>query len=211
MVMEEASTSILSTQICKIVLTISSIEIQDEHVSNLTGHPVLLRGFQSLREEHNLAFGVISVVRMVLVEMVHGTGNVAAFMPTCTHHCQSSLASLAEPMAGYKEKTHAYPEFEEGGDGGGPSECDGKYHSDDDTIVALSTGWFNHQKRGKKYMKIHGNGKSVRAKVVGECDSTRGCAPCPYNIIDASKAIWKTLGVPESDLGEIDVYWSDSD
>jgi hypothetical protein len=32
--------------------------------------------------------------------------------------------------------------FKKGGDGGGPSECDGKYHSDDDLITALSTGWY---------------------------------------------------------------------
>ncbi|KAK8554497.1 hypothetical protein V6N13_093486 [Hibiscus sabdariffa] len=60
------------------------------------------------------------------------------------------------------------------GYGGGPSECDGKYHSDNDLLVALSTGWFNHKERCNKYIKIHGNGKSVKAKVVDECGSTRG-------------------------------------
>lgn len=34
--------------------------------------------------------------------------------------------------------------FEKDEDGGGTSECDGKYHSDDTPIVALSTGWFNN-------------------------------------------------------------------
>ncbi|GFY92539.1 hypothetical protein Acr_08g0009350 [Actinidia rufa] len=33
--------------------------------------------------------------------------------------------------------------FEKGGDGGAPSKCDHKYHSDNTPVVALSTGWFN--------------------------------------------------------------------
>ncbi|MBA0879736.1 hypothetical protein Goshw_011668 [Gossypium schwendimanii] len=108
--------------------------------------------------------------------------------------------------------------FAAGGDGGGPSECDNHYHSDDEPVVALSTGWFNNKKRCLKYIKIHGNGKSVKAKVVDECDSTRGCdsehgyqPPCPNNIVDASKAVWKALGVPENDWGLMDIYWSDTD
>ena len=30
------------------------------------------------------------------------------------------------------------------------------------------------------------------------------------NVVDASKAVWKALGVPESDWGEMDIYWSDA-
>ncbi|KAL2477724.1 putative ripening-related protein 2 [Forsythia ovata] len=107
--------------------------------------------------------------------------------------------------------------FEEGGDGGGPSECDNKYHSDDKPVVALSTGWFNNEKRCLKNVTIYGNGKSVNAMVVDECDSTMGCdsdhdyqPPCPNNIVDASKAVWKALGVPKKNWGELDIYWSDS-
>ncbi|XVF16610.1 hypothetical protein REPUB_Repub10bG0046700 [Reevesia pubescens] len=69
-----------------------------------------------------------------------------------------------------------------------------------------------------KYINVHGNGKSVRAKVVDEFDSTMGCdsdhdyqPPCDNNIVDASKAIWKALGVPKSDWGGMDIYWSDDD
>ncbi|KAA8520614.1 hypothetical protein F0562_014870 [Nyssa sinensis] len=98
--------------------------------------------------------------------------------------------------------------FEEGGDGGGPSECDNKYHSDDTPVVSLSTGWFNKKKRCLNFITIHGNGKSVKAMVVDECDSTMGCdadhdyqPPCDNNIVDASKAVWKALGVPEKDWG----------
>ncbi|XVF33351.1 hypothetical protein REPUB_Repub17cG0161100 [Reevesia pubescens] len=122
------------------------------------------------------------------------------------------------PVSSHTKATLTINSFEAGGDGGAPSECDNQYHSDDDPVVALSTGWFNHKKRCLKYINIHGNGKSVRAKVVDECDSTMGCdsdhdyqPPCPYNIVDASKAVWKALGVPESDWGEMDIYWSDTD
>ncbi|KAF9613796.1 hypothetical protein IFM89_011965 [Coptis chinensis] len=107
--------------------------------------------------------------------------------------------------------------FEDGGDGGGPSECDNKYHSDDKPVVALSTGWFNHESRCLKNITISGNGRSVVAMVVDECDSTMGCdkdhdyqPPCPNNIVDASKAVWKALGVPLSDWGELDIVWSDA-
>lgn len=69
-------------------------------------------------------------------------------------------------------------------------------------MVALSTWWYNKGNRCLKYINIHGNGKSVRAKVVDECDSTMGCddqhdykPPCPNNIVDASKANWKAIGV----------------
>ncbi|KAD6453217.1 hypothetical protein E3N88_07922 [Mikania micrantha] len=102
--------------------------------------------------------------------------------------------------------------FEKGGDGGGPSECDNKYHSNDTPIVALSTGWYDKGKRCHKFIKIHYKGKSVKAKVVDECDSTMGCdkehgfqPPCPNNVVDGSKAVWKALGVPESDWGEAEV------
>ncbi|XVE50104.1 hypothetical protein DITRI_Ditri01bG0134700 [Diplodiscus trichospermus] len=108
--------------------------------------------------------------------------------------------------------------FEAGGDGGGPSECDNQYHSDDELVVALSTGWFDNEKRCLKYINIHGNGRSVRAKVVDECDSTMGCdadhdyqPPCANNIVDASKVVWKALGMPKSQWGGMDIYWSDAD
>lgn len=107
--------------------------------------------------------------------------------------------------------------FEKGADGGGPSECDGKYHSDDTPIVALSTGWFNNLKRCFKNITIHGNGRSVSAMVVDECDSTMGCdkphdyqPPCDNNIVDGSRAVWEALGVPEKDRGEMEIQWSDS-
>ncbi|KAL5721824.1 hypothetical protein ACHQM5_005419 [Ranunculus cassubicifolius] len=107
--------------------------------------------------------------------------------------------------------------FQKGGDGGGPSECDNQYHDDDTPVVALSTGWFNQESRCLKQIRINGNGRSVLAKVVDECDSTMGCdsdhdyqPPCPNNIVDASKAVWKALGVPHGQWGGLDITWSDA-
>ncbi|GJW45997.1 RlpA-like double-psi beta-barrel domain-containing protein [Tanacetum coccineum] len=106
--------------------------------------------------------------------------------------------------------------FEKGGDGGGPSECDKHYHSDDTPVVALSTGWYKGGDRCHKYITINGNGRSVKAMVVDECDSTMGCddehdyqPPCPNNIVDASKAVWKALGVSENNWGDLDITWSE--
>ncbi|CAM8889490.1 unnamed protein product [Rhodiola kirilowii] len=103
------------------------------------------------------------------------------------------------------------------GDGGAPSECDDKFHPDTSPVVALSTGWYSRGKRCLDYITIYGNGNSVKAMVVDECDSTMGCdsdhdfqPPCPNNIVDASKAVWKALGVDEGDWGELDIYWSDA-
>ncbi|CAN1237082.1 Putative ripening-related protein 2 [Linum grandiflorum] len=107
--------------------------------------------------------------------------------------------------------------FQKGEDGGGPSECDNKYHSDEELIVALSTGWFERKRRCSQFVKIMWKGKTVRAKVVDECDSARGCdkdhdfqPPCPNNVVDASKAVWKALGVPSEDWGSLKVTWSDA-
>ncbi|XP_007051842.2 PREDICTED: putative ripening-related protein 1 [Theobroma cacao] len=107
--------------------------------------------------------------------------------------------------------------FDSGEDGGAPSECDNKYHKDSELVVALSTGWFNNKKRCLNFINIYGNGKSVKAKVVDECDSTMGCdadhsyqPPCDNNIVDASDAVWKALGVPEDQWGGMEVYWSDA-
>lgn len=92
-----------------------------------------------------------------------------------------------------------------------------RYHSDDIPIIALSTGWFNKKGMCFHNITIKGNGRSVVAMVVDECDSTMGCdnthdyqPPCDNNIVDASKAVWKALGVPEDDWGGLDITWSDA-
>ena len=109
--------------------------------------------------------------------------------------------------------------FEAGGDGGGPSECDNDYHSDDTLVVALSTGWYSGGSRCGRQIRINGNGQSTLATVVDECDSENGCdpdhagqPPCANNIVDASPAVWAALGVStNSDMyGFMDVTWQDA-
>ncbi|PRQ57915.1 putative rlpA-like protein, double-psi beta-barrel [Rosa chinensis] len=126
-----------------------------------------------------------------------------------TYNPSGKIVGKMPPMSAHTKATLTINSFEKGGGGGGPSECDGKYHSDNTLIVALSTRWYNNGKRCSNYITIYGKGKSVRAKVVDECDSTRGCDD---DIVDASKAVWKALGVKESssDWGEMKIFWSDA-
>ncbi|KAK1692749.1 hypothetical protein QYE76_009446 [Lolium multiflorum] len=98
--------------------------------------------------------------------------------------------------------------FQKGEDGGGPSECDGKYHSDKTLIVALSTRWYAGGRRCHKPIRITSkqNGRTVVARVVDECDSNHGCKD---NIVDTSQAVWDALGL-DSNIGEVPVTWSDA-
>ncbi|XP_060969964.1 putative ripening-related protein 1 [Cannabis sativa] len=108
--------------------------------------------------------------------------------------------------------------FEGGGDGGAPAKCDNRYYSDDTPVVALSTGWYEGGSRCLKNVTIRApSGRSVEAMVVDECDSSVGCGkdedyqpPCANNVVDASKAVWKALGVPPRDWGDLDITWSDA-
>ncbi|OMP07197.1 hypothetical protein COLO4_07548 [Corchorus olitorius] len=44
-----------------------------------------------------------------------------------------------------------------------------------------------------------------------ECDPDHDYQPpCDNNIVDASKAVWKALGVLQYQLGGMDIYWSDA-
>ncbi|GKB13186.1 putative ripening-related protein 5 [Tanacetum coccineum] len=124
--------------------------------------------------------------------------------------------TCSPPVTSGTKATLTINSFQKGGDGGGPSECDNQYHSDDTPVVALSTGWYKGGDRCHKYITINGNGRSVKAMVVDECDSTMGCdsdhdyqPPCPNNIVDASKAVWKALGVSEDNWGDLDITWSE--
>ncbi|XP_050227961.1 kiwellin-1-like [Mercurialis annua] len=146
----------------------------------------------------------------------------------CNHGNDSDCCESGKLYAIYKcsprvtkttKATLTINSFQEGGDGGGASACDGKFHNDDTPVVALSTGWFNRKKRCHRHIVIHGNGRKTKAKVVDECDSTVGCdrkhdfqPPCDNNIVDASKAVWKALGVKESDdrWGWMDITWTDA-
>ncbi|KAG4980978.1 hypothetical protein JHK84_034562 [Glycine max] len=104
-------------------------------------------------------------------------------------------------------------DFTEGGDGGDRSQCDEQFHDNSELVVALSTGWFDNGSRCLKLITITaGNGRSVTAKVVDQCDSVHGCdkehadqPPCRNNIVDGSQAVWDALGL---DSGEERVTWS---
>ncbi|KAJ0673294.1 putative RlpA-like domain superfamily, kiwellin [Helianthus annuus] len=117
------------------------------------------------------------------------------------------IISCTNSQSTNTDATMTINSFEKGGSGGGPSECDGQYHSDDTLIVALSTTWYNGGQRCFKNININYSGRTVQAMVVDECDSTRGCKD---NIVDASKAVWKALAVPKSEWGETSVTWSDA-
>ncbi|GFZ21023.1 hypothetical protein Acr_29g0001850 [Actinidia rufa] len=103
-----------------------------------------------------------------------------------------------------------------GGDGGIPSNV-----INSTTLmtpgVALSSRWYNKGRSCLNNIIISANGWSVKAKGVDECDSTMGCdgdrdyqSPCNNNTVEASKAVWKALGVPHDQWGELDITWSDA-
>ncbi|KAM7257275.1 hypothetical protein ACFE04_013016 [Oxalis oulophora] len=121
----------------------------------------------------------------------------------------SKKAARGESNQGRTEAVLTVNSFEKGGGGGGPSECDGHYHSNNERVVALSTRWYAGGSRCFKYITIYGNGHSVNAKVVDECDSNAGC---PNNDVDASSAVWKALGVSKTSphYGYMDIHWADA-
>lgn len=107
--------------------------------------------------------------------------------------------------------------FAEGGDGGGAAACTGRFYNDSQKVAALSTGWFNGRSRCEKDIVIRAsNGRSVRAMVVDECNSMKGCdeennyePPCPNNIVNGSPAVWDALGL-NKDAGVAQITWSDA-
>jgi hypothetical protein len=138
---------------------------------------------------------------------------------TCCNSGTCQKVSCSPPVsASGTPATLTLNDFEKGGDGGGPSKCDDDYHSDDDRVAALSTGWYAGGTRCGRQIRINGNGRSTTATVVDECDSQNGCdsehagqPPCANNIVDASAAVWSALGVsPDSDMyGFMSVTWQD--
>ncbi|XP_021767054.1 putative ripening-related protein 1 [Chenopodium quinoa] len=144
--------------------------------------------------------------------------------PNTANCCEAGQSyttyDCSPPVTAQTQAVLTLNNFDEGGDGGGPSKCDGSYHSGNTLVVALSTGWYNGGSRCSKEIIIHGNGRTTRAKVVDECDSRNGCdeehgyqVPCESNVVDASKAVWSALGVPEDSeqYGQMQITWSLSD
>jgi hypothetical protein len=109
--------------------------------------------------------------------------------------------------------------FESGEDGGGAASCTGRYHSNTESIAALSTGWFAGSSNCGRQIKITNpdNGLTAVATIVDECSSTLGCdsehggqPPCDNNIVDVSATVWASLGVPPSasEYGWKPVTWT---
>ncbi|KAK4354051.1 hypothetical protein RND71_026245 [Anisodus tanguticus] len=75
-------------------------------------------------------------------------------------------------------------------------------------VLALSTGWYNGGARCISNITIKANtGRSVKAMVVDECDSTMGCdekhdyqPPYQNNLVIASQTVWRALHVPMNGL-----------
>ncbi|XP_020183965.1 putative ripening-related protein 6 [Aegilops tauschii subsp. strangulata] len=143
-----------------------------------------------------MAYAKLAALAVLVVLLWASTGTVARSSPAVS-------TSKVDGMPGVMTVNG----FERGEDGGGPAECDGKYHSDDDMLVALPTGLYQGGARCFKMIRITsaGTGRSVEAMVVDECDSRKGCK---NNIVDTSKAVWKALGL-DTNVGEVPVTWSD--
>ena len=79
---------------------------------------------------------------------------------------------------------------------GGPSECDNNDHSDQEMVVALSTGWYSHGSRCLKNIGINANDNSILAKVVDECDYVNGCDPRVglAQFVDRPSELWIVVG-----------------
>ncbi|CAI9105033.1 OLC1v1003862C1 [Oldenlandia corymbosa var. corymbosa] len=117
----------------------------------------------------------------------------------------SALAGISSPpVTGSTPAILTWNDFSSGG-GSGACECDGRFHSNGEMIVALSTGWYAGGSRCGHRIQIRAqNGKRAFAKVVDECDSNHGCDD---NIVDGSDAVWRALGLDEN-LGRVPVTWS---
>ncbi|KAI4978614.1 hypothetical protein ZWY2020_015367 [Hordeum vulgare] len=156
-----------------------------------------------------------------------GVCRASGYLPGKSGNCEKSndpiarmardtrSTTAADSATGDQKAVLTLNSFEKGKDGGGPSECDNAYHSDEEMVVALSTGWFKNMARCGHRIRVTANGKSVYAKVVDECDSVYGCdddhnyePPCANNIVDASPAVWNALGLDQN-VGMEDITWSD--
>ncbi|KAJ8551860.1 hypothetical protein K7X08_028303 [Anisodus acutangulus] len=123
-----------------------------------------------------------------------------------TNTCGGGGSSPSPPSTGSTPGHLTLNDFSEGGDGGGPSECDEKYHDNSERVVALSTQWYAGGSRCGKMIRIraNSNGKSVTAKVVDECDIKDGCK---NDVVDGSIAVWRDLGL-NTDEGRVPITWS---
>ncbi|XVF78790.1 hypothetical protein PTKIN_Ptkin14bG0165300 [Pterospermum kingtungense] len=93
-----------------------------------------------------------------------------------THNC-------SPPVSSHTKATLTLNSFDAGGDGGGASECDNRFHKDDKTVVALSTGWFDdmipHQ-----FHKTLWNGPIIGAFVESRSVAEKGYLEKGYLVLD---------------------------
>jgi len=137
------------------------------------------------------------------------TKTLAAVLLAVLALLQLVCARHSPPVSAHTPAVMTVNGFERGGSGGGAAECDGHFHSNGERIVALSSGWLrlDGTRRCNRRIRITSRGgRSVVAKVVDECDSSRGCGD---NIVDSSAAVWKALGL-DTDVGRVPVTWSDA-
>ncbi|RZC43560.1 hypothetical protein C5167_036507 [Papaver somniferum] len=179
----------------------------------------------------NLLFAVLTCLEITGAQNCGPSGNVTGTQPPpgkCNRENNSQCCKPGHRYSTFTCSPHPNHQailtlngFGPREDGGSESKCDNRFHNNNTPIVALSTGWFGYrnQKRCMHNIAITGNGKTVTAMVVDECDSTRGCdkehayqPPCHNNIVDASKAVWTALGVPEGSAkyGHMHVTWVDA-
>jgi hypothetical protein len=144
-----------------------------------------------------MANAKLAALAMLAVILLHASMPAVAARPS---------PALSMSMFDGLPATMSLNGFEKGEDGGGPAECDNKYHDDDDMLVALSTGWYEGGRRCQKMIRITSaqNGRTVEARVVDECDTRHGCKD---NIVDTSRAVWKALGL-DTNIGLVPVTWS---
>nr|GEV44665.1 hypothetical protein [Tanacetum cinerariifolium] len=147
-----------------------------------------------------------------LTEPNPGECNTENSSECCKQDILYDTYTCSPPVSSETSATLTLNSFEEGGDGGAESQCDEQFHSDNELVVTLSTGWYEGGARCNRWITINGNGQSVKAMVVDECDSIAGCdkehayqPPCRYNVVDASKGVWEALGVSEENLGELEI------
>lgn len=148
-----------------------------------------------------------------------GQCNIGNDSDCCKEGEMYPIYKCSPPVSGNTKVTLTINSFKKGKDSGGPSECNNQYHSDEIPIVALSTGWFDHRSWCHCNITINGNGRSVPAMMVDECDSTMGCGsdrdyqpPRNNNMVDATQAVWEALSVHQDgdDWGWINITWSDA-
>lgn len=91
--------------------------------------------------------------------------------PSKSHSCEDCCKAgrsyptyaCSPPTSGSTKAIMTLNDFDEGGDGGDPSECDGQFHKNSERVVALSTGWYN--------------GEAVAARTYGSAPTAGPCSP----------------------------------